>query len=121
MNPEDAYPGDDVVDIIGLDFYWNTDWDPTDPEAAWASMRDRTWGLAWHQAFAATHGKPTAYSEWGVRSNSAGPYIDHARDWFAAHSVVYHSYWDSNADFPGQLSRGQYPDAAAEFRADFAR
>ncbi len=31
MNLEDAYPGDDVVDIVGRDFYWNTQGDPKDP------------------------------------------------------------------------------------------
>ena len=106
-------------DIIGMDFYWNTQWDSTDPEAAWASMRSRPWGLDWHQAFAHAHGKPTAYSEWGVMSDNAGPYIDHVKDWFDANQVVYASYWDSNAAFPGELSRGEYPDAARAFLADF--
>ena len=31
VNPETAYPGDAYVDIIGMDFYWNTAWDPNDP------------------------------------------------------------------------------------------
>ena len=46
MNPETAYPGDDYVDIIGMDMYWNTAWDPQDPEAAWQSMVTRQWAPA---------------------------------------------------------------------------
>lgn len=119
MNPEDAYPGDDVVDIVGMDFYWNTQWDPTDPNEAWASMRDRTYGLQWHQDFAAAHGKKTAYSEWGVMSDAAGPYIASAQKWFEDHGVVFHTYWNSNSDFKGKLSDGQYPAAGAAFQQAF--
>ena len=31
MNPADAYPGDEYVDVIGMDFYYNIKWNPTDP------------------------------------------------------------------------------------------
>jgi hypothetical protein len=118
-NPETTYPGDEYVDIIGMDFYWNTQWDPEDPIEAWESMRDRPWGLQWHQDFAAAHGKQTSYSEWGVMSNDAGPYITKASEWFDAHDVVFHTYWDSNSDFSGKLSGGQYPDAAQAYKAAF--
>ncbi len=119
MNPEDAYPGDAYVDIIGMDFYWNLQYDPTDPEQAWSGKETEKYGLDWHQQFASMHGKPTAYSEWGVMSDGAGPYIDHVKAWFASHDVVYASYWNSNADFSGELSAGQYPNAGAEFQKDF--
>jgi hypothetical protein len=119
MNPEDAYPGDDVVDIIGMDFYWNTQWDPSDPVAAWDSMLNRQWGLRWHQTFAAAHGKRTSYSEWGVMSNQAGPYIERAMAWFEQHDVVFHTYWDSNNAFSGMLSNNQYPSAATAYRGAF--
>lgn len=121
MNPEDAYPGDAYVDIIGMDFYWNLQYDPADPEQAWSGKETEKYGLDWHQQFASTHGKPTAYSEWGVMSDGAGPYIDHAKAWFASHDVVYDSYWNSNTDFSGELSGGQYPNAGAEFQKDFGR
>ncbi|HMJ15857.1 MAG TPA: glycosyl hydrolase [Polyangiaceae bacterium] len=120
MNPETAYPGDAYVDIIGMDFYWNTEWDPADPIQAWNSMLNRSYGLQWHQNFAAAHGKRTAYSEWGVRSNNAGPYIERAKAWFTTHKVVFHTYWNSNSAFPGKLSDNQYPNAGAAYRAAFA-
>jgi beta-mannanase len=119
MNPETAYPGDAYVDIIGMDFYWNTQWDPADPIQAWNSMLNRSYGLAWHQRFAAAHGKRTSYSEWGVMSNNAGPYIEKAKEWFASHPVVFQTYWNSNAAFPGKLSDNQYPNTGAAYRAAF--
>lgn len=121
MDPETAYPGDAYVDIVGMDFYWNLQWDPADPVQAWSSMRDRPYGLSWHQDFAAAHGKKTSYSEWGVMSNGAGPYIEAAKIWFADHDVVFHTYWDSNSDFQGKLSGDQYPDAATAYKAEFGQ
>jgi hypothetical protein len=119
MDPETAYPGDCWVDLIGMDFYWNTKWDAKDPGAAWQSMLDRPWGLTWHQAFAARHGKPTSYSEWGVDNNAAGPYIEQAQRWFADHGVVFQTYWDSNTAFTGKLSSNQFPATGDAYRRTF--
>jgi hypothetical protein len=113
------YPGDDYVDIIGMDFYWFLEWNPNDPQAAWDDKVNGQNGLQWHQDFAAAHHKPTAYAEWGIQSNNAGPYIAHVRDWFESHPVVYQSYWNSNDQYPGELSHDQYPDAGDAYRAAF--
>jgi Ca2+-binding RTX toxin-like protein len=121
MDPAKAYPGDDVVDFIGMDFYWNTLWDPKDPAAAWDYMVTRKYGLQWLEDFADARGKPTAYSEWGVSADNAGVYIAKAAAWFAAHDVAYQSYWDSNADFPGMLSSGQYPTTGQAFIDFFSK
>jgi hypothetical protein len=118
-NPEEAYPGDAFVDIVGMGFYWNTDWDPADPVDAWNSMLNRKWGLAWHQQFAAAHGKPTAYSEWGIRSSAGAPYVVRAQAWFSSHQVIYQTYWNSNNAFPGKLSDGQYGAAGEQYRNSF--
>ncbi|MGR4865420.1 M10 family metallopeptidase C-terminal domain-containing protein [Caulobacter sp. LARHSG274] len=119
MNPADAYPGDNYVDIVGMDFYYNTAWDNKDPVQAWNYMVSRTYGLQWLEDFAAAHGKPTAYSEWGINSDTAGPYIQKAHEWFESHNVVYQQYWDSNAAFAGLLNGGDYPNAAAAFQDAF--
>lgn len=119
MDPTTAYPGDDVVDIISMDFYWDTRWLGTDPAKAWNTMVTQKWGLQWHQDFAKAHNKPTAYSEWGVNSDTAGPYIQSASKWFDAHRVVYHAYWNNNSNFRGDLSHGQYPRTASTFKATF--
>ncbi len=68
-----AYPGDDYVDVVGLDLYdkgmggataWNSStkaW--SDPNAAWASIVPN---LVAQRAFAIAHGKPVSYPEWGL-------------------------------------------------------
>jgi hypothetical protein len=119
MDPSTAYPGDDVVDIISMDFYWDTKWLGTDPAKAWNTMVTQKWGLQWHQDFAKAHNKPTAYSEWGVNSNTAGPYIQSAAKWFEDHHVLFQGYWNNNSAFRGDLSHGQYPNAAATFKSTF--
>jgi hypothetical protein len=115
-NPEDSYPGDDVVDLIGMDFYYNHQWDPADSAAAFQYKVSERYGLAWHQDFARRHAKPTAYAEWGVSRDSDAPYVALALRWFAEHEVVYASYWNSNAAYPGKLSDGQYPAVAQAYR-----
>lgn len=119
MDPTTAYPGDDVVDIIGMDFYYDTKWLGADPTKAWNYMVTQKWGLQWHQDFAEQHHKPTSYAEWGINSDKAGPYIQLAAKWFEDHHVLYQNYWNSNSAFPGDLSHGQYPHAAATFKATF--
>lgn len=120
MNPENAYPGNDFVDVIGLDFYYNTAWDPADAQEAWKRMVTQKYGLQWHQDFARRHAKPTAYAEWGVMSDQSSDYVRLASEWFRQHEVVYHNYWNSNADFRGKLSSGQYPSTGRRFQEEFA-
>jgi len=120
MDPATAYPGNGYVDVIGMDFYYNTRWDPKDPAKAWDYMIDRKYGLQWLEDFADAHGKPTAYSEWSVNSDNAQVYIAQAAKWFESHDVLYQSYWNSNADFPGMLSNGQYANTGAAFKAAFS-
>lgn len=115
MNAADAYPGDDYVDVIGMDFYYNTKWNPKDPVKAWDQMVHDQYGLQWLEDFAKAHNKPTAYPEWGVESDRAGPYIEKAAQWFSSHHVLYQSVWNSNDAFPGKLTDNQYPKAAAAY------
>jgi RTX toxins and related Ca2+-binding proteins len=119
MNPELAYPGDDYVDVIGIDFYYNTKWDPADPTAAFNWFVNQPYGLQWQQDFAAAHGKPTAVGEWGVNSDNAGPFIEMAAQWFQNTDMLYQNYWNSNADFDGKLSSGQHAGTGAAFQAIF--
>lgn len=121
IDPAAVYPGDAYVDVIGLDFYYNTKWDPKDPVAAFNYFVNRPYGLQWQQDFADAHGKPTAIGEWGVNSDGAGAFIEMAAQWFKDHGVTYQNYWNSNADFEGRLSEGQYPDAGAVFHAIFGQ
>lgn len=45
MDPALAYPGDDYVDIIGMDFYYDKRWFSADPEIAWSQMVNARYGL----------------------------------------------------------------------------
>jgi hypothetical protein len=117
MDPATAYPGDDYVDIIGMDFYWDTQWDSSDPQEAWDYNVRREYGLQWLEDFAAAHNKPTAYSEWGVKSDNAEEYIQAAAEWFESHNVLYQSYWNSGS---WMLSDGQYGATGDTFREVFA-
>ena len=121
MDPTTAYPGDDVVDVIGMDFYYDTKWLGTDPAKAWNTTVNEKWGLQWHQDFAAAHNKPTAYAEWGVNSDTAGPYLTLADQWFTSHHVLYQNYWNSNSNFAAEMSNGQYPHAAATYKSVFGK
>lgn len=121
MDPEDAWPGDDVVDIVGLDFYYQPQFSSHDPDKAWAEMVGRPYGLAWHRDFAAAHGKPRAFAEWGVTLDSSAPYVRQVAAWVREDDVVYQSYWNSDGDYPGKLSGDRIPDAGAAFRQMFGK
>ena len=119
MDPATAYPGNPYVDIVGMDFYQDPDW-VTTPQSAWNNMVNRPYSLQWLEDFAEEHGKPTAYSEWGIAADNMGPYVELARDWFDSHDVAYQIYWDSNAGgYAGKLSDGANPDAGGSFRDVF--
>jgi len=120
---EQAYPGDDYVDIIGLDFYNNFSRPDVTPEERWKQRMRAPHGLEWHRRFAAEHGKPMSYPEWGTgkgRDTHGGdddPYfIEQMAQWISANDVAYHNYWDFKAPiFDSQLSDGRRPAAAAAF------
>ncbi len=121
---EEAYPGDDYVDIIGLDLYDQYRWCKIkDPVERWDKVvMHGDHGLLWHQAFAKAHHKPMSYPEWGACGNDAGddPYfVEQMHKWFIENHVIYASYWDSNSVYFGQLSNNQYPLAAAKYKELF--
>jgi Glycosyl hydrolase family 26 len=120
MDPAGAYPGDAFVDYIGMDFYYNTAWHSPDPEEAWRYMLNEPYGLAWHRQFAAAHRKPMAYSEWGVMSENAGPFIERVSDWFRANHVAYANFWNSSDEkFAGLMSDGSKGEAGRVFQRRF--
>lgn len=116
VDPAKFYPGDKYVDVIGMDFYYNKQWDPADPVEAWNWFVSQPYGLQWQQDFAAARGKPTAIAEWGINSDNAAPFMKLAAQWFADHNMLYQNYWDSNSAFEGDLSNGQYPNLSATYR-----
>lgn len=130
VSPDDAWPGDDVVDVIGLDAY-NASWIPRDvddPEARWGDRLTADYGLNWAADFSARHHKPLAFPEWGtgVRPDGHGfgddpLFIRNMAAWMMAHDVVYQGYWDYPAsDFDAEITTGKYPKAAQALKKAFA-
>ena len=116
------YPGDEHVDVVSQDFFWQPQWSSYDGGDAFAyyTGSSRGQGLNELKAFAATHGKPFAVSEWGVKAGFDGTeFIQAAERWFDDNDVLWATYWDSDADYPGRLSDGSDPVSGAAFRDAF--
>ncbi|MFC3127369.1 glycosyl hydrolase, partial [Pseudoroseomonas globiformis] len=119
INPESIYPGDAYVDVMGMDFYYKPEFQGSNPVAAFDRIVNEKYGLKWFEEFAKAHNKPTAYSEWGVKGDNAGPFVQAAKAWFDQHKPILQSYWDSNAAYPGMLSDNSDPKTGAAFKAAF--
>ncbi len=103
-----------------MDAYYNTTWDSADPAVAFHNKVSQPYGLKWHQDLAAAHGKETAVSEWGVKTDNAAEYIHRFADWMAQHDMVYANYWNSDAaGYSGTLHGGRHPEAGAAFLDEF--
>lgn len=117
----DAYPGDNYVDYVGVDFYdqsWDANTYPypagstpaqilTRQQTAWtATAGTNNNGLLWWKNFAAAHNKPLAIPEWGLcrRSDTHGgldnPYYAQKMYEFiqeSSNNVEFHVYFDVQA------------------------
>ena len=130
---EQLWPGDDVVDVVGVDFYdgWPDVTSPSDWDANLNTMQGSDpYGVGSWQAFAARHGKPLSFPEWGLRSGDHPAFIQGMHDFLAAHAaqpgssdvagkVVYDIYFDiangGNGAF--MITSGANPQAAALYRS----
>lgn len=84
-----CYPGDDVVDIIGLDSYDQA------PGATFTEFVEQPDGLRAHAEFAAARGKPMSYPEWGLYDHADNPdYVRSMHRWITTHDVAYHTISD---------------------------
>lgn len=126
--PDKVYPGDDVVDVIGIDIY-NSSWrkEDDDPEVRWRNHLTQPYSLNWLKEFAARHNKPIALPEWGTGTSPNGQgkgddplFIQRMAEWIEANNVAYHAYWDYAAwDYNAELSGGKQPLSAEAFRNAF--
>jgi len=118
-----AYPGDDVVDYIGLDVY-DFKYEGT-PEERWEKFYLKgPFGLEWHRDFAAAHDKPMTYPEWGVGHFGDNPYfIQQMRNWFVQNqeSIAYAAYFNVDGLWPTQIDNGKFPKSQKLFRKLFRR
>ncbi|URM90312.1 hypothetical protein LUW75_10295 [Streptomyces sp. MRC013] len=85
----ECYPGDDVVDIVGMDSY------DQPPARTFDEQVEEPYGLRDHVEFAAAHGKPISYPEWGLFRNGDNPeYMRRMLEWMREHRPLYHSISD---------------------------
>jgi beta-mannanase len=120
--PDLAYPGDDVVDIIGMDAY---DFDVVTPGASpqqrWQELQTTNYGLNWLAAFAAKHNKPISIPEWGLPQGDNPYYVTQFSTWMHTHNVVYACFWDMNVEMTGEVSDGENPQSGAALKAAWSR
>jgi hypothetical protein len=127
--PLAAYPGDEYVDIIGMDVYDRSkSGADADPAKRWQRMVNQPYGLAWLRDFAAAHGKPMSFPEWAVSARQQGGavndnplFIRSMHEWIRSNNVEYHNYFEFDAvDEKGaQLTDGGNPRAASIFQQLF--
>lgn len=126
-----AYPGDDYVDTIGEDVYdvfWGR---KVSPEVRWSALVNPAGavpqGLQFWADFAAAHGKPNSFAEWGLVGAGAGmaaggeggddPYfIQQMHTWFATHPTAFEIYFNRNpSDGAHRIDSGQFPQSAQTY------
>ncbi|MFD9500156.1 glycoside hydrolase family 26 protein [Streptomyces sp. NPDC060035] len=85
----ECYPGDDVVDIIGMDSY------DQPPARTFDDQVNEPYGLQKQVDFAAEHGKPISFPEWGLFRNGDNPeYMRRMLAWIQQHKPVYQTITD---------------------------
>src|SRR4051812_37978882 len=115
------YPGDDVVDIVGIDAY-DSGVQPTVADR-WSTIWSRTGGVRDVLSFATAHGKALSIPEWGVgtadQSLAGGDdaaYVDGIAGVVRDNRVAYQAYF-SNYQWATQLANG--PLSLAAYRRHF--
>ncbi|WP_079022871.1 glycoside hydrolase family 26 protein [Streptomyces odonnellii] len=84
-----CYPGDDVVDIIGMDSY------DQPPGRTFREQVEEPYGLQDHVDFAAAHGKVISYPEWGLFRNGDNPeYMRGMLQWIDTYKPLYNTVTD---------------------------
>ncbi|MDD9382660.1 glycosyl hydrolase [Streptomyces sp. ZAF1911] len=84
-----CYPGDDVVDIVGMDSY------DQGPGRTFDDQISQPYGLQQHVDFARAHGKEISYPEWGLFRNGDNPeYVRRMLQWIEKQKPLYHTITD---------------------------
>lgn len=84
-----CYPGDEFVDIVGMDSYDQ----PTGTD--FAEQVSEPYGLKQHVEFAKAHGKEISYPEWGLfRNGDNEEYMRKMLAWMDEHKPLYNTVTD---------------------------
>ncbi|MGW1872292.1 glycoside hydrolase family 26 protein [Streptomyces sp. NPDC001975] len=85
----ECYPGDDTVDVVGMDSYDQ----PTG--LSFDEQVREPYGLQQHVDFAKAHGKPISYPEWGLfRNGDNAEYMRRMLTWMDEHRPLYNTLTD---------------------------
>jgi hypothetical protein len=85
----ECYPGDGVVDIIGMDSY------DQPPGGTFDEQVNAPYGLRTQVEFAAAHNKAISYPEWGLFRNGDNPeYMRRMLEWIDRHQPLYQTITD---------------------------
>ncbi|MEU3334978.1 glycosyl hydrolase [Streptomyces sp. NPDC006668] len=105
-----CYPGDDTVDIIGMDSYDQPSGLSFDEQVK------EPYGLQAHVDFARSHGKPISYPEWGLfRNGDNAEYMKRMLAWMDEHKPLYNTLTDYCPH--GVFECGQNPRSSAVYRS----
>jgi hypothetical protein len=127
-NAVDLYPGDDVVDVIGVDYY--SMYPALNSRANWDHMYLKTGsnktpiGIGAWLAFAKSHGKRLSVPEWGVNNGGGGgggdddAYVEYMHNFFKtnAEHIAYEAYFNSQCPNFCIVPPGKNPQAATMYR-----
>ncbi|MGW5343094.1 glycoside hydrolase family 26 protein [Streptomyces sp. NPDC004050] len=84
-----CYPGDDVVDVIGMDSY------DQGPGRTFDEYVTQPYGLQHQVDFAKAHGKRISYPEWGLFRRGDNPeYVRRMLRWVEQQKPLYHTITD---------------------------
>jgi hypothetical protein len=126
--PDSCYPGDDVVDIVSVDVYYNGKYDDQGHNDGGASIfgyrKTQPYGLDWLSSLGKQHGKLIGLSEWGIDDNRATAFTRLMTQWIAAQGslLAYHNYWDrADGGINCRVSDGHLRSIGDIYRAAFGR
>lgn len=125
------YPGDDVVDVIGIDQYDGPAYAPPTPTVPpadrWNQMLTAQDGIGDLMAYATAHHKPLSIPEWGLTTpdfnggnggGDDGYFVDRVADIVRTHDVAYSGVWEMNTP-TSPVALENNPQALAAYRAHF--
>lgn len=120
----EAYPGDDVVDIIAIDAY---DWFPAYDEDSWGTRQGTFGGWDFWGTFAREHAKRFGVAEWGVYAGSPESggdnpvYMEKVMGWMRDNADImsFDTYFDETAEYC-RCSLSQNPKASQAYLEQLA-
>ena len=129
--PDTVYPGNDVVDLIGMDIY-SRYYNPADadPVHRWNTDLYSVFGLNWLTTYAQAHGKRISIPEWGTGEwlffdggTGGGDdvlFVTNMTLFLKANNAAYSNYWDyTDPVYDSRVSNGEHPLSGAALKAGF--